>query len=128
VVALVNGGQSGGQTTVTGFIDLIAGWHPIIVESDLGPYWNALPTLTWNGTGPITAIADALLLHPAGPATMPIPGDANGDGQVNTTDLTLVQGHFGQRSTDAGWLVGCDLNGDNRVDAADLGLVTRDLR
>lgn len=77
-------------------------------------------------TLPVQSIT--LLVVPRGASTPSVPGDVNGDGSVTAADLTMLKDHFGQRSTDAGWLGGCDLNGDNRVDAADLGLVTRNLR
>ena len=46
-----------------------------------------------------------------------IPGDANGDGQVDLADLNMVLANFGQ-TTDIG-----DVTGDGAVDLADLNLV-----
>jgi len=54
-------------------------------------------------------------------------GDVNGDGTVNATDLNLVSGQFGRRSSDAGWNVNADSNGDGRIDASDLSLLLRNL-
>ncbi len=53
------------------------------------------------------------------------PGDANGDGAVNGTELSLVNGQFGRSSCDAGYEVHADLDGKARIDATDLGIVTR---
>jgi probable HAF family extracellular repeat protein len=43
-----------------------------------------------------------------------VPGDVNGDGLVNLTDLTIVLNYFGTASTQG------DLNGDGFVDLSDL--------
>lgn len=52
------------------------------------------------------------------------PGDLNGDGVVNVSDLTLVTSHFGTASVDPGWDVRADANSDGVVSAADLTVVT----
>ncbi len=52
-------------------------------------------------------------------------GDVNGDGSVDASDIDLVRGQFGRRSSDAGWDERKDINGDQRIDATDLGLVQR---
>ena len=54
-----------------------------------------------------------------------VPGDVNGDHTVNSVDRDLIKSQFGRRSSDAGYVTGCDLTGDGRVDAADLNLVLR---
>jgi choice-of-anchor B domain-containing protein len=46
-----------------------------------------------------------------------VPGDANGDGSVDLTDLNLVLANFGQAVTEG------DVTGDGSVDLADLNLV-----
>ncbi|QDU70470.1 family 16 glycosylhydrolase [Mucisphaera calidilacus] len=46
-----------------------------------------------------------------------IPGDANADGNVNLTDLSLLATNFG--STEAAWSLG-DFSGDGNVDLVDL--------
>ncbi len=51
-------------------------------------------------------------------------GDADGDGDVSTADLTLVRSQFG-RSGSAIAPASADLDRNGRVDAIDLGLVTR---
>ena len=53
------------------------------------------------------------------------PGDANGDGQVNVNDLTIVLSNFGQ--TGCSWAQGC-MDGDptGTVDVNDLTIVLSD--
>ena len=48
------------------------------------------------------------------------PGDANGDGQVDVNDLTIVLTNFGQTGTT--WSQG-DFTGDGTVDVNDLTIV-----
>jgi hypothetical protein len=47
--------------------------------------------------------------------TTPLPWDFNGDGAVNTTDLTVLQKAISTHSTNPIY----DLNGDGKVDASD---------
>ncbi len=49
-----------------------------------------------------------------------IPGDANGDGQVNLADLQVLGDHW--QASDAYWLVG-DFTGDGLVNLADLQIL-----
>ena len=53
------------------------------------------------------------------------PGDVNGNGVINASDLNLVLGQFGARNGDAGWDSRCDLDANGRVDASDLSRVVR---
>lgn len=72
-------------------------------------------------TGYIAASADsldgpvALLLSPV----VPCPGDIDGDGQVNLTDLALLLANFGS----SGRGIEGDLNGDDTVDLTDLAML-----
>lgn len=52
------------------------------------------------------------------------PGDLNGDGVVNVSDLSLVTAHFGQSTSDTAWDARADANGDGVVNVADLTRVT----
>jgi hypothetical protein len=56
----------------------------------------------------------------SGPQDPPIPGDLNGDGQVDSADLGLLLLYYGPCDDGCG---GADLNGDGQVDSADLGLL-----
>ena len=49
-----------------------------------------------------------------------IPGDANGDGAVNSGDLDIVRAHWGQS---VGSIAEGDLSGDGMVNSADLDIV-----
>ena len=56
-------------------------------------------------------------------AALCLPGDVNGDGKVNTTDLTKLRDYLlGRRP--AGFVAeAADLNQDGRIDIADLTLL-----
>lgn len=49
-----------------------------------------------------------------------VPGDANGDGSVDTMDLLMFVKSFGKRSGEAAYDAVCDFNGDGMVDVIDL--------
>ncbi|MEO0477396.1 MAG: dockerin type I repeat-containing protein [Planctomycetota bacterium] len=68
-----------------------------------------------NGT-PYVGVADFDGIDLYSPAYNPIPGDANGDGQVTAADLVILDANFGQ----AGTFSDGDFNGDGVVTAADL--------
>jgi subtilisin family serine protease len=53
-------------------------------------------------------------------STAKILGDANGDGSVNITDLSLLELAYGSTSTSANWNLACDFNRDNKIDVTDL--------
>ncbi|MCD8359169.1 MAG: dockerin type I repeat-containing protein, partial [Oscillospiraceae bacterium] len=50
------------------------------------------------------------------------PGDLNGDGEVNASDLTILARHVGKVETmeDETALANADVTGDGNVDASDL--------
>ncbi len=56
------------------------------------------------------------------PVAQTIPGDANGDGAVDSADLDIVRGNWGSSVTPGDLSMG-DLSGDGLVDSADLDLV-----
>ncbi len=51
---------------------------------------------------------------------MTIPGDVDGDGAVDTSDLFVFNEAYGSEPGDSNWDQYCDLNGDDKVDASDL--------
>lgn len=78
---------------------------------------DAFPNQSYGqGTGALIAIGSCNFLI----APPPCVGDINGDGQVNTADLTLLLSRFGQ-SVGAG--EPADLNSDGVVNTADLTLL-----
>jgi len=54
------------------------------------------------------------------PPPEPCPGDANGDGAINGSDLSVLLGQFGLSTAPGS---GADFNGDGVVDAADLSVL-----
>jgi len=49
-----------------------------------------------------------------------VPGDVNGDGRVDTSDLFDSSNVYGTTSSALNWDPNCDINGDNKVDVSDL--------
>jgi hypothetical protein len=56
-----------------------------------------------------------------------VPGDLNGDGVVNCTDLAIVKAAFGRKTGQAGYDPRADVNGDGVVNILDLSTVARQL-
>ncbi len=56
------------------------------------------------------------------PTATATPGDLNGDGEVNASDLTVLARHVGKVETmeDETALANADVTGDGNVDASDL--------
>ncbi len=52
-----------------------------------------------------------------------VPGDVNGDGEVNQSDLGLLLAAYGSQQGDAHWNPDADLDGDGMVGQTDLGLL-----
>jgi hypothetical protein len=96
--------------------------------------WNVIPggsgtmtggdfSLSGSGGQPATAVSAGGSFAVAGgfwTFPTPIPGDVNGDGQVDVVDLLWLVDAFGSYSGDANWLGACDFNGDGAVDVVDL--------
>jgi hypothetical protein len=83
--------------------------------------------VTWNGTDPIKSVC---VFQDAGWQGAPTfgffdvyakrPGDANGDGRVDVSDLLALAASYGLSQGQPGYNAACDFNGDNVVDGADL--------
>ena len=56
-----------------------------------------------------------------------LPGDRNGDGVVDCSDLAIVKASFGKKSGQAGFDPRADVNGDGVVNLVDLATVSRQL-
>jgi len=54
-----------------------------------------------------------------------IPGDINGDGKVNLSDLALLAMAYNTKPGDAKWNPNADIKSDGRVDLADLAVLAR---
>jgi probable HAF family extracellular repeat protein len=103
---------SGG--TMTDLNTLVMGANPFSnLQEAIGISGNG-QYIVGNGIVASTGETEGFLL------TAAIPGDANGDGQVDVNDLTIVLSHFGQ--TGQTWADGA-FTGDGTVDVNDLTIV-----
>ena len=57
----------------------------------------------------------------------PVPGDLNGDGKVDCSDLAIVKASFGKKTGQTGFNALADVNGDGIVNILDLAFVARQL-
>jgi hypothetical protein len=105
---------AGGQRNVFGSVSSSEGSYG---SSYAGYFLQALIDVTWNGGGSGTVYLDNVRFI----ETVPwIAGDANGDGQVDINDLTVVLSNYGQ--TGAIWSQG-EFTGSGTVDINDLTIV-----
>jgi hypothetical protein len=58
-----------------------------------------------------------------GEGSQPIPGDINGDGDVDINDLSFVGGHFGQKNTHPLWNATADVVANNEIDVYEVVFV-----
>lgn len=108
------------------------GYHGAVGQGEFPFYYNNLNTFALNGSsyewgpewghymegdGPFVPLVQPgdLAIVPAD-ATPQIPGDLNGDGVVNVSDMLLLLAAWGQCDGDCP----ADLNGDGVVDVSDL--------
>lgn len=91
-------------------------------------------TFTWDTTsvayGPYTISATASTVpgetdladnsSTDGIVTVTLPGDANGDGKVDVSDLFDLSKAYGSDPFKSNWNANCDFNDDRKVDASDL--------
>ena len=59
--------------------------------------------------------------------TVVLPGDLNGDGKVDCSDLAVVRASFGRRTGQTGFDARADTNADGVVNIRDLSMVARQL-
>ncbi|MCD8390066.1 MAG: leucine-rich repeat protein, partial [Oscillospiraceae bacterium] len=79
--------------------------------------WNAIEIGTEND-----CLLNATIAYDSGSEGSTTPGDLNGDGEVNASDLTILARHVGKVETmqDETYLATADVTGDGNVDASDL--------
>ena len=75
-------------------------------------------TITSSVGGAIATISPAPL----------IPGDLNGDGTVDCSDIDIVKSSFGKSVAQSGFNAWADINQDNVIDIRDLAFVARQIR
>jgi hypothetical protein len=63
-----------------------------------------------------TGLHSYILVYDVGP----IPGDVDGDGHVDVSDLLAVAAAFGSVAGDANYNAACDFNGDSKIDVSDV--------
>ena len=105
---------AGGQR---GVFETVSSGTATFSSAYTGYFLQALINVTWNGGGSGTIYLDNVRFR----ATYPYnPGDANGDGNVDINDLTIVLSNYGQ--TGATWSQG-NFTGSGTVDINDLTIV-----
>jgi len=127
----------GAQFTVTGL-------PASLQSSNLNPAGENTGTLTLSGT-PLKSDLGPALMHFAhqltitgsngvgSPSTLnftlniAVPGDVNGDGVANCTDLSLVQAALGSSRGMPGYNAAADINNDGVINVIDLSAVSRNL-
>ena len=56
-----------------------------------------------------------------------LPGDVNGDGQINCADIAIVKASFDKRTGQPGFDPSADVNHDGVVNVLDLAIVSQKL-
>jgi hypothetical protein len=86
--------------------------------TDTGKLYKCHPANTWN-----LYYAPYTYPHPLASGSsppQPVPGDVNGDGDVDIIDLGLIGAHFGQKNTHPQWNVAADVVVNNEIDVYDV--------
>ena len=84
-----------------------------------GPYKISATASSVPGENVINT-ADNTLID--GTVRVKIPGDIDGDGSVNMTDIAILADTYGSTNNDANWNSEADINRDNVVNAHDLAI------
>jgi len=106
----------------TGLVDLYRDGQ-IVVDSELAYSYSSGFVIIGNLGGYHASIdLDYIGLHSAGPyAPIRIPGDTNGDGDVDAADLAVVADNWGETADANDYTVG-NFNDDTVVDAVDAAI------
>jgi hypothetical protein len=116
--------MTSGETIGTQNVTILAGWNDtlsFVWDTTYIPY-NQNYTLTAVATIPLDVNLTDNTLN-AGPITVRIMGDINGDGKVDGRDITLAAGAFGTVPGDPRWNLDADINGDGKVDGRDITII-----
>jgi hypothetical protein len=130
------------QSESDGFIEgmqfTVTGLPADLTYSNLNPEGYNTGTLTLSGTPSSSDVGQHVIAISASngvgaPATqtftlrIALPGDVNGDGVVNCTDLNLVKASLNKYRGEVGYNAAADINNDGVVNVEDLALVARHL-
>jgi len=86
-------------------------------KSHLNFSMTALNTLVNEGG---TWVSQPIAQDPPQNGVFTIPGDVNGNGTVDVSDLFSLSKAYGSTSSSANWNPNCDFNRDRKVDVSDL--------
>ncbi|HUT57150.1 MAG TPA: DNRLRE domain-containing protein, partial [Phycisphaerae bacterium] len=93
-------------------------------EDTTSPYqcpWTNVPVGIYMLTAKATDNDGATKVSDPVMVEVRVPGDANGDGKVDSIDVAIVRMHWNPTGTNAKWEDG-DFNGDGKVDSLDVAL------
>jgi hypothetical protein len=124
-----------GATNLTGLpAGATATFSPNLVAGGSGPSAVSIATSAQTPPGNYTLVINALSADSVRShvATVPLvvtgtPGDVNGDGAVDCSDVTAVRAAYGKSAGQAGYNPSADFNGDGFVNIQDLQFVVQHL-
>lgn len=94
-------------------------------------WFNWTPTtfgeheLTAQFQAPLTNLSQGSMTGKLKVVVVPIPGDVNGDGVVDSRDTAIIMAQIGAAVSQSSCGSACDLNGDGVIDKADLEIAMR---
>lgn len=109
---------------VSGLLTVTRGSTKSEVKISL-PINQALPKIVLGQNSDFSNLASPSAQAISSPTPSANPLDLNGDGKVNTLDLSIVLQSLGKKSTDPGFNKAADLNLDGVVDQADIDLMKK---
>lgn len=90
--------------------------------------WEDEPILLWWNVGNCLMFSDIRVTAPEYLFPIPVPvtyGDANGDGNVNVSDASLILKHVAMWEDLEIDLIAADVNGDEKVNLADVSMILK---
>lgn len=101
------------------------GYSPFVVSGPVDLATDKLVAILANGDVYLCGTGT----YSAGPCakTPNMPGDVNGDANVDCADIAIIKASFGRKRGEPGFDTRADVNGDGVVDVKDLALVSQRL-
>ena len=131
VINIASGGKlalfGNAEESLSAFLDLVQGTDAIRYWDNSLGNWSPLTTGTLGTDYTLKYMTEGQLDHCTlltvlgQPQNEPGPGDANGDGRVDGSDVTILAGSW-QILSGATWEMG-DFNGDGKVDGSDVTIL-----